>query len=98
MSMSKNEIIDQLTAGKLTPADAKRLLAEADAASAKRKLRLQVSAKGALSVYGLQSRFPVTLYAEQWETLLDMEAAIRAFIKDNASTLSRKDRGDEAAA
>ena len=33
-------------------------------------LRLKVSAKGALSVYGL-GRFPVTLYKEQWVRVLD---------------------------
>ena len=34
-------------------------------------LRLKVSAKGALSVYGL-GHFPVTLYKEQWARLLDL--------------------------
>ena len=33
-------------------------------------LSLKVSAKGALSVYGL-GRFPVTLYKEQWNRLLE---------------------------
>jgi hypothetical protein len=35
-------------------------------------ISVKVSEKGALSVYGLQ-RFPVTLYAEQWEQLLSQE-------------------------
>ena len=34
------------------------------------QLSLKVSAKGAVSVYGL-GRFPVTLYQEQWLKLLD---------------------------
>jgi hypothetical protein len=34
------------------------------------QLRLKISEKGALSVYGL-GRFPVTLYKEQWLRLLD---------------------------
>src|SRR6516165_4453465 len=34
-------------------------------------VRMKVSEKGALSVYGM-GRFPVTLYKEQWLKLLDM--------------------------
>ena len=52
-------------------------------------LGMKVSEKGALSVYGL-GRFPVTLYREQWEKLLDMADAIRAFIVANSSVLTRK--------
>lgn len=50
---------------------------------------LRVSEKGALSVYGL-GRFPVTLYREQWEKLLDMGAEIRAFILEHDSELKKK--------
>ncbi|MGC1843394.1 MAG: hypothetical protein WA730_13515, partial [Pseudolabrys sp.] len=39
-------------------------------------LRLKVSEKGAVSVYGL-GRFPVTLYKEQWLRLLDTADDIR---------------------
>ena len=42
-------------------------------------IRMKVSAKGAVSIYGM-GRFPVTLYKEQWLKLLDMSADIRAFI------------------
>ena len=58
--------------------------------SAKRKLTLKVSEKGAVSLYGL-GRFPVTLYAGQWERLLDEAVRIRAFIGDNQATLATKD-------
>ena len=34
-------------------------------------IRLKISEKGAVSVYGM-GRFPVTLYKEQWLKLLDM--------------------------
>lgn len=54
-----------------------------------RGLSLKVSAKGALSVYGL-GRFPVTLYKEQWTKLLDMADDIRAFLKDNDANLKAK--------
>ena len=52
-------------------------------------LSMKVIEKGALSVYGL-GRFPVTLYKEQWNKLLDMEKEIRAFIKANDAQLKTK--------
>jgi hypothetical protein len=54
------------------------------------QLRLKVSEKGALSVYGL-GRFPVTLYKEQWRRLLDYTEEMRAFLKDNDHLLKGKD-------
>lgn len=55
-----------------------------------RGVSMKVSEKGGVSVYGL-GRFPVTLYKEQWEKLLDMADDIRAFIKDNQSKLKLKE-------
>jgi hypothetical protein len=52
-------------------------------------LRLQVSEKGGVSVYGL-GRFPVTLYKEQWLRLLDKADDIRAFIAANDAQLKAK--------
>lgn len=60
-----------------------------------RGLSLKVSAKGALSVYGM-GRFPVTLYKEQWLKLLDLGDDIRSFITANDSQLKAK--GQEEAA
>jgi hypothetical protein len=53
-------------------------------------VRMKVSEKGALSVYGM-GRFPVTLYKEQWVKLLDMADDIRAFIAANHTALKEKD-------
>ncbi len=52
-------------------------------------LRLKVSEKGGLSIYGL-GRFPVTLYKEQWIRLLDYADEIRQFLKDNDQQLKAK--------
>ncbi len=52
-------------------------------------LSLKVSQKGGVSVYGL-GRFPVTLYKEQWEKLLDMSDDIRAFIQQTEPQLKTK--------
>ena len=52
-------------------------------------LRLKVSEKGAVSVYGM-GKFPVTLYKEQWLRLLDIGDEIRAFIAANDAQLKSK--------
>jgi hypothetical protein len=52
-------------------------------------IRMKVSEKGAVSIYGM-GRFPVTLYKEQWLRLLDMSADIRAFIAANEAQLKTK--------
>ena len=52
-------------------------------------IRMKVSEKGAISIYGM-GRFPVTLYKEQWLTLLDMSDDIRAFITANEAQLKTK--------
>jgi hypothetical protein len=52
-------------------------------------LRLKVSEKGAVSVYGM-GKFPVTLYKEQWLRLLDIADEIRAFIAANNAQLKAK--------
>ena len=53
-------------------------------------IRMKVSEKGAVSVYGM-GRFPVTLYKEQWLKLLDRSSDIRAFIAANKAQLKAKD-------
>ena len=53
-------------------------------------IRMKVSEKGALSIYGM-GRFPVTLYIEQWVKLLDMSAEIRNFIAENDAHLKTKE-------
>lgn len=63
----------------------------ADMAKAQeRAIKLKVSEKGALSLYGL-GRFPVTLYRGQWERLLAHKSDIEAFIRANDRLLSVKE-------
>ena len=57
-------------------------------------LELRVSQKGALSVYGL-NRFPVTLYKEQWEKLLEISDTIREFIKQHEGELAVRNKAAE---
>lgn len=50
---------------------------------------IKVSTKGAVSVYGL-GRFPVTLYATQWESLMEKLPDVKAFIDSNRASLASK--------
>lgn len=56
----------------------------------KRGLSCKVSAKGAVSVYGL-GRWPVTLYASQWARLFEFVDEIKAFIESNKSSLALRE-------
>lgn len=52
-------------------------------------ISVKVSEKGGISIYGLQ-RFPVTLYGDQLQTILDKKDALEKFMKDNAKSLKSK--------
>jgi len=54
------------------------------------KTSLKVSQKGAVSMYGL-GRFPVTLYREQWQRLLDKKSEVLDFIEENTDKLAVKE-------
>lgn len=76
-------------------AELERLRAENEALKEKAKnkpkdMYFKVSQKGAVSVYGL-GRFPVTLYKEQWERLLNRRDDILEFIAENESSLKIKE-------
>jgi hypothetical protein len=53
------------------------------------QLRLKISEKGGLSIYGL-GRFPVTLYKEQWKRLLEHAEEIKTFLEQNEQQLKTK--------
>ena len=55
-------------------------------------LKMKVSQKGAISVYGM-GRFPVTLYADQWKRIdqeLIQSGEMDNFIEDNRPDLTFK--------
>ena len=71
----------------------KARLAELEKQNANKRsgnLEFRVSEKGGVSVYGL-GRFPVTLYYEQWNRLLDRADDLRAFLEENKSRLKLKE-------
>lgn len=53
-------------------------------------LEFKVGEKGGVSVYGL-GRFPVTLYYEQWNRLLDASERLKQFMEENKSKLKLKE-------
>jgi len=85
-----NDIAAQMAALKARAAELK--------ARNKNKISMKVSTKGGISIYGLQ-RMPVTLYAEQWERIIDIckSGDLGTFISDNEDKLTRKERNKEAA-
>ncbi len=90
--MTTQEILAKVASGDIQPSEAATLIdALKSNGKAGGQLTYKVSSKGAVSVYGM-GRFPVTLYAEQWERLdSDKERKRRAeFIKTNGKELTRK--------
>jgi hypothetical protein len=89
-----------MTATRIENMTKEQLVAMVAALQAKgqRSLTCKVTAKkpdgsgtdGAISVYGL-GRFPITLYAGQWERLAaEMQEVIIPFIAANEAIISRK--------
>ena len=89
--MTTQELLAAVASGKIKPEEAAALLPNGKS-NGRQKITMKVSTKGAVSIYGM-GRFPVTLYAEQWERLLEDEQvkAMKAFIKANAAKLTRKE-------
>ena len=62
---------------------------ESERSKSAKSLSLKVSQKGGVSLYGIR-RFPITFYKEEWETVLGMEAEIRAFLTEHDSELKKR--------
>ena len=86
--MDRKEILRKLASGELTEDEADKLLEQLEREK-RSSLYCKVGKAGGISVYGVQ-RFPVTLYVEQWERLLDFAEDIRRFAKDNHDALKRR--------
>jgi hypothetical protein len=74
------------------PKDMKAALAriqelEAKVKATERKISLRVSEKGCVSLYGF-GRFPVSLYGNQWQKLIEMAPEITAYIEANKDKIS----------
>jgi len=72
-------------------AEIERLRAENEKLKSRpeRQIRLKVSEKGGVSLYGIR-RFPVTFYADEWGTILGQTDEIRKFIREHEGELKRR--------
>ena len=85
-AMTKSEILCAVADGSMSPEEAAQHLS---AMVKPQPLRLKVSPKGGVSIYGM-GRFPITLYSDQWSRILDFGDEIRSFIDANRDRLSQK--------
>ncbi len=97
MSNSSN-VTTAATMARIAELEAMQAELKALKQTVKNQVRMKVSAKGGISIYGLQ-RMPVTLYAGQWERIIDMckSGDLGTFIADNEAILTRKEPKQEAA-
>ena len=58
----------------------------------------KITPTGRVSVYGLSSRFPVTLTCVQWLIVIKRASELKSFMKANWSKLSFKDAAQQAKA
>jgi hypothetical protein len=88
--MSLNDLVSALQSNQITAEEFQQLAKPFLQTPAVKSLKLKVSEKGALSVYGLNNQWPTTLYPEQWRRLLDHADAIREFLAEHESEFSVK--------
>ncbi len=94
--MTKQEIEAMVEAGTLGMKEAFALIEEIGRQSAKaemstRELKCKLGEKGGVSVTGLNVKFPITLYGDQWLRLLNFAEQIREFIWANRQAMSWKE-------
>jgi hypothetical protein len=91
--MELKEIMAKVAKGELTQEQATAMIEAQQTAAVKeatkKRLTLKVSPKGAVQLDGLR-RFPVTLYRDEWEQVLNFGNEIKAFIAVNKSKLAEK--------
>lgn len=75
--MTVQEIMQKAISGEITADEAAQMVADCQPKRQEREPSVKVNPKGTISVYGLQ-RFPVSLYPEQWDRLLNIGDKIRA--------------------
>lgn len=86
-------VLALLQAGQISTEQAAARIAELSAATANATpLRHKWSDKGALSIYGLTTRFPVSLYPGQWVRLLEYAPQIVQALANEAVDWGKVDK------
>lgn len=91
--MAKMSLADLMARNAALEAENARL----KVAKPQKPLTCKVSQKGAVSVYGLNSVWPTTLYKGQWERLAKFMPTVLAFCEANIAELHTKDTDKIAA-
>jgi hypothetical protein len=86
-----NEVFALLGQGKCTLPEAQKRIEEFVSSAAQKSgtLSLKISDKGCVCLSGLNGKWPVSLYANQWERLLGHREQIEAFIAANRIELDK---------
>jgi len=81
----RREVLSQVASGNLKPEDADKMLRD------HRPPRFVVR-NGAITLYNLGNRAPITLYADQWEKLSSMieRGILRTYMERNKHLLKRR--------
>jgi hypothetical protein len=93
MNSTTASAVQPNTAVAPTYEELKARIAELEKGKAVRQAKaiyFKVSAKGGVSVYGLNSIWPVTLYLEQWERFFEAIERLKNFIAEHRSELASK--------
>lgn len=88
-------VLALLQAGQITADQASQRIAELTASTANANpLRHKFGEKGTLSVYGLTTRFPVSLYPGQWVRLLEYAGTICQALAADDVDWGKADKGE----
>lgn len=74
MALSR-ALLEKVAKGEITVDEAAKLAAADDKPG---NLTLKISEKGCVSIYGLNARFPISAYAEQWVRIFSAKDEILA--------------------
>ena len=93
---SHEELGQMLQSGKISIKEFSAELSRRESEKPVRSLRVSFgkdSSKSTVCLYGLNARFPVALYANQWERVFapETQAMVREFIRDNAGEIEKRD-------
>lgn len=86
--MNADQLREYIT--KLQATNARKISFKVTAPKTDPKTGAVTGSSGAISLYGL-GRFPITLYASQWDALIAAVPDLRKFMDTNRALLSTKD-------
>lgn len=90
------DILERVRTGKLTPQQAAEMLAASNGGGGKLEVGMNPE-RGTVCVYGLTSRWPVALYASQWQRLLAVAPAIADYVAKHADAIAAAEAIGKAA-